>query len=82
MKQYPNIKVRLEGNTDERGSRVYNVGLGERRASAILDVLRADGVFQGQMSMVSYGAEQPVALGHTEEDYRLNRRVDIILPQA
>jgi peptidoglycan-associated lipoprotein len=73
----PRAKVLLEGNTDSRGSREYNVALGQRRANAVKNILRMQGVSNRQIRTISYGAEKPVALGRTESAYRLNRRVDL-----
>ena len=70
--------VRVEGHTDEQGSRGYNVGLGERRARAVANALMADGVSAHQISTVSYGKEKPDVDGHTEDAYRLNRRAVIV----
>lgn len=75
---HPRAKVLLEGNTDERGSREYNIALGERRANSILAVLQADGVNRSQITTVSYGAEKPIAYGHDEDSYTKNRRVDLV----
>ena len=73
-----NARVVIEGNTDERGSREYNIGLGERRADAVLSILRMQGVPKVQIRTLSYGAEKPVALGHNEKAYHLNRRDDVV----
>jgi peptidoglycan-associated lipoprotein len=72
------LKVRLEGNTDERGSAEYNVALGERRAQAVKRALLLQGATDGQLSTVSYGEERPVAAGHDEQAWAQNRRVDIV----
>ena len=74
----PTAKVRLEGNTDERGTREYNIGLGERRANAVAAALEAKGVSASQLSTISYGKERPVALGHDESSWSQNRRVDLV----
>ena len=73
----PNRVVRLEGHTDERGSREYNIGLGERRAQAIRQVLMLQGVSATQITTVSYGEERPAVSGSDEEAWSLNRRVVI-----
>lgn len=78
LNSHPRAKVLLTGNTDERGSREYNIGLGDRRARAVAAVLEADGVNQNQITTVSYGAEKPVALGHDATSWAQNRRVDLI----
>jgi peptidoglycan-associated lipoprotein len=75
---HPSAKVRLEGNADDRGSREYNIALGWKRARAVGDILKQQGVAQSQIAMVSYGKEKPVAFGHNEESYKQNRRVDLI----
>jgi peptidoglycan-associated lipoprotein len=67
----------IEGNTDLRGSREYNIALGQRRANAVKSILRMQGVPNKQIRTVSYGAEKPIAFGHTEAAYRLNRRDDL-----
>lgn len=77
--QHQRAHCRIEGNTDERGSREYNVALGERRAQSVADALRAMGVGNRQLTLVSYGEERPVALGHSPSDYRLNRRAEVWL---
>jgi peptidoglycan-associated lipoprotein len=74
----PSIRVRLEGNTDERGSREYNIGLGERRAQSVRRALTLQGVTDTQITTVSYGEERPAVTGHTEEAWARNRRVDIV----
>ena len=74
----PTVKVRLEGNTDERGTREYNIGLGERRANAVGSALQSQGVSASQLNTVSYGKERPVALGHDESAWSQNRRTDIV----
>lgn len=74
----PTAKVRLEGNTDERGSRAYNMALGERRANAVKSELVTRGVAADQTSVISYGEERPVCREHNEDCWHQNRRVDII----
>jgi len=70
--------VRLEGNTDERGSREYNIGLGERRAQSVRRALMLQGASASQLTTVSYGEERPTATGSTEDAWRLNRRVELV----
>jgi len=70
-------RVRLEGHADERGSREYNIGLGERRAQAVRRALLLQGVGEGQITTVSYGEERPAAAGNDETAYSRNRRVEI-----
>jgi peptidoglycan-associated lipoprotein len=73
-----NAQVRLEGHADERGSREYNIGLGERRAQAVRRILLLQGATAAQLSTVSYGEERPAAFGSDEEAYSLNRRVELV----
>lgn len=73
----PGIKVSLAGHCDERGTREYNLALGERRAKAVSQLMRALGISRKRVSTVSYGEEKPVALGHNEGAWRQNRRVEI-----
>ncbi len=75
LAQQPSLRIRLEGHGDERGSREYNIGLGERRALAVRRVLLVQGASAGQISVVSFGEERPAALGSDESAYRQNRRV-------
>ena len=70
--------VRLEGHTDERGSREYNIGLGERRAQAVRRALMLQGVRGDQITTVSYGEERPAVTGSDEEAWAMNRRVEIV----
>jgi peptidoglycan-associated lipoprotein len=74
----PATRVRLEGHTDERGSREYNIGLGERRAQSVRRALMLQGALDGQISTVSYGEERPAAAGHDEDAWAKNRRVEIM----
>jgi len=71
-------RAQLQGNTDIRGSREYNIALGWRRANAVKDVLTLQGVNSNQLSTISYGAERPAAKGNTEADYAKNRRVNMV----
>jgi peptidoglycan-associated lipoprotein len=71
-------RVRLEGHTDERGSREYNIGLGERRAQSVRRALLLQGAADAQISTVSYGEERPAAPGHDEAAWAKNRRVEIM----
>ncbi|MDQ2068506.1 peptidoglycan-associated lipoprotein Pal [Natronospira bacteriovora] len=71
------LTVRLEGHTDERGSREYNIGLGDRRAQAVKRVLVLNGVSEGQIRTVSYGEERPAVAESNEEAWARNRRVEL-----
>jgi peptidoglycan-associated lipoprotein len=72
------LRVRLEGHTDERGSREYNIGLGERRAQTVKRALMLQGVQESQIATVSYGEERPAAAGEDEAAWSKNRRVEIV----
>ena len=72
------LRVRLEGHTDERGSREYNIGLGERRAQSVRRALLLQGAGDPQLSTVSYGEERPAAAGSDESAWAQNRRVEIV----
>ncbi len=74
----PSIKVKFEGHCDERGSREYNLALGERRAQAVEKMMKVLGVTAGRLSNSSYGEEKPLDAEHNESAWRLNRRVEII----
>lgn len=74
----PTARVVLEGNADERGTREYNLALGEDRAKAVARIMEALGVSADRIQVVSYGEERPVALGHDESAWALNRRVEIV----
>lgn len=75
---HPRAKVMLEGHTDPRGSREYNVGLGERRAKAVAEILASKGVNPAQVRVVSYGAEKLASPGRDEAAYQLDRRVVLV----
>jgi peptidoglycan-associated lipoprotein len=74
----PTARVRLEGHTDERGSREYNIGLGDRRAQSVRRAMLLQGVSEGQITTVSYGEERPADPGHDEAAWAKNRRVEIV----
>jgi peptidoglycan-associated lipoprotein len=74
----PNLKMKLEGNTDERGTREYNIGLGERRAQAVRRAMMLQGVAESQLTTVSFGAERPAAEGDDEAAWAQNRRVELV----
>ena len=76
MKKYPSIRVRIEGNCDERGTQEYNLALGERRAQAAREFLAALGVSESQMETISYGKENPAVQGSGEAVWQQNRRDD------
>jgi peptidoglycan-associated lipoprotein len=74
LQQYPQNVVTVEGHADERGTREYNLALGQRRASAARDVLVAGGVAGSRIQTISYGKDRPAALGSNEEAWAQNRR--------
>ena len=74
MGQYPAVQVMVEGHADERGTREYNLALGQRRANAARDVLVASGVNGARISTISYGKDRPAALGSDESAWAQNRR--------
>jgi peptidoglycan-associated lipoprotein len=80
LRQWPNVPISLEGHCDERGTREYNLALGDRRANAAKNYLVARGVNPGRISTISYGKERPLALGSDEASWAQNRRaVTIVL---
>ena len=78
LADHPQARVRLEGNTDERGSPEYNIGLGMRRAESVRQAMLLQGASPGQITVVSYGAERPVDPAHNRAAWAKNRRVDIV----
>jgi peptidoglycan-associated lipoprotein len=82
LADYADVDVRLEGHTDERGSREYNVGLGARRAEAVSRLLQAYGASSRQIETISYGEEVPAVEGSNEEAWAKNRRVEIVYPAS
>lgn len=73
----PDQKITVQGHTDPRGSREYNVALGERRANSVANMLKENGASPSQVRVVSYGAQRLAATGHTEEDYQQDRRAEL-----
>ena len=78
LRDRPSARITLEGHADERGSREYNLGLGERRGNAVNGALVANGGAASQLTVVSYGEERPVANGSDEASWAQNRRVEIV----
>ena len=74
LKMYPNDQLTVEGHADERGTREYNLALGEKRASAVKEYLVANGVAAARLKTVSYGKERPAVLGSNDAAYAQNRR--------
>ena len=77
LAKYPALKVRIEGNCDERGSEQYNLALGQRRADAAKRYLTSMGAHDRQLTAISFGDQKPKATGHDEEAWRQNRRDDL-----
>lgn len=75
---HASAKVIVEGHTDPRGSREYNVALGERRANAVAELMKSKGVSSEQIRVVSYGAERLAAAGRSEHDYQMDRRAVVV----
>ena len=78
LRDRPSSRMTLEGNADERGSREYNLGLGERRGNAVSSSLQANGGSGGQITVVSYGEERPTCQDSSEDCWAKNRRVEIV----
>jgi peptidoglycan-associated lipoprotein len=79
LKDYPEMRVRIEGNCDERGTNEYNLALGERRANSAKNFLVSSGIAADRIEIISYGEERPRALGHNEASWSQNRRDDFVL---
>ncbi|MFC0679913.1 peptidoglycan-associated lipoprotein Pal [Lysobacter korlensis] len=78
LRDRQSARMTLEGNADERGSREYNLGLGERRGNAVSSAVQASGGSAGQLNVTSYGEERPVCTDSNEECWARNRRVEIV----
>ena len=79
--EHPDFRIKIEGNCDDRGSREYNLALGQRRAESVKRAMMLLGVEEGQIETVSFGAERPLAFGQDEASWSQNRRSDIVYPQ-
>jgi peptidoglycan-associated lipoprotein len=78
LRENADARVTIEGNGDERGSREYNLALGQKRAEAVQKMMRLSGAADGQIEAVSFGEEKPKALGHDEASWAENRRSDVV----
>ena len=78
LSSHPGQRMALEGHADERGSREYNIALGEQRAKSVASLMKAQGVSDSQLDLVSYGEEKPAAFGSDESAWELNRRVELV----
>lgn len=81
LRQYPNVRVTIEGHADERGTREYNLALGDRRANAAKNYLASLGIDAGRINTISYGKERPEALGSDEASWARNRRAVTVTVQ-
>ena len=81
LQKYPNVRVTIEGHCDERGTREYNLALGDRRANSAKNFLINAGVAASRISVISYGKERPIATGSDEEAWAQNRRAVTVVPQ-
>jgi peptidoglycan-associated lipoprotein len=81
LQRYRNVRVTIEGHADERGTREYNLALGDRRANAAKNYLAARGIDPSRMTTISWGKERPEALGSDESAWAQNRRAVTVLPQ-
>ncbi len=81
LRKYPNVRATIEGHCDERGTREYNLALGDRRANAAKTILVNAGVSASRLSVISYGKERPAATGSDDYAYAQNRRAVTVVPQ-
>ena len=79
MQQYPNIRAEIQGHCDERGTEVYNMALGDRRARATYNYITSLGIAGGRLSTVSYGKERPLDTSHNEAAWARNRRAQFVI---
>jgi peptidoglycan-associated lipoprotein len=80
LRKYPNVRVTVEGHCDERGTREYNLALGDRRANSAKNFLVNGGIDASRISVISYGKERPVATGSDESSWAQNRRAVTVVP--
>ncbi len=80
LRQYPSVTVTIEGHADERGTREYNLGLGDRRANSVKTYLESRGISAARMTTISWGKERPEVEGSTESAWQQNRRAVTVLP--
>ena len=81
LQRHNNVRVTIEGHADERGTREYNLALGDRRANAAKNYLASQGIDVSRMAIISYGKERPAALGSDEAAWAKNRRAVTVLPE-
>ncbi|MFA7262365.1 MAG: peptidoglycan-associated lipoprotein Pal [Caulobacter sp.] len=82
LRQYPNVRVRIEGNCDERGTREYNLALGARRANAVRDYLASRGVASSRITTLSWGKERPIDPGSSEDAWARNRNGHTVIVEG
>ncbi len=78
LMNHPNQRIVLEGHSDERGTREYNIALAEQRAKSVFKMMQLIGVMSNQVDIVSYGEEKPESMGHNSDSFALNRRAEIV----
>ena len=81
LNRYTNYRILVEGHADERGTREYNIALGDRRANAARDYLQSRGIDASRMQTISYGKERPAVVGDSETSYAQNRRAVTVVPE-
>ena len=81
LSRYPNVRVTIEGHADERGTREYNLALGDRRANAARDYLQSRGIAANRMQVISWGKERPAVEGSIESAWAQNRRAVTVVPE-
>jgi len=82
LQRYPEVRVRIEGNCDERGTREYNFALGARRADIVRDFLIAHGVAPGRITTISFGKERPIDPGHDDQAWARNRNAHTAITEG
>jgi peptidoglycan-associated lipoprotein len=78
LRDHPELKVRIEGHADERGSREYNLALGEQRSLSVQRYLSIAGIDAARLGVFSYGEEKPIAMGHDNSSWQQNRRAELV----
>ncbi|MEW5727673.1 MAG: OmpA family protein, partial [Pseudomonadota bacterium] len=81
LKRYPDIRLQIQGHADERGTREYNLALGDRRANSVKEYMLANGISSARLATVSFGKERPEAVGTNESSWAKNRRAVSVIAQ-
>ncbi|HNH47335.1 MAG TPA: peptidoglycan-associated lipoprotein Pal [Myxococcota bacterium] len=79
LKEYPELRLEVQGHCDERGSTEYNLALGDRRANAVRKYLKAAGIAASRVKIISYGEERPLRPGESEDSWSQNRRAEFVV---